>query len=102
MRTLATVFVVAMFATVVLSAALFAAAITALPYVVIGNAIALLIRARQRPTTVNQLPQRHAPATYRVPRQIAPSGWVYVPVWVGPPPQSATPVIDGEVIEDLH
>jgi hypothetical protein len=29
-----------------------------------------------------------------------PGGWVYVPVWVGPPPQPAMPVIEAEFVSD--
>jgi hypothetical protein len=27
-------------------------------------------------------------------------GWMYVPVWVGPPPQPAMPVIEAEFVRD--
>jgi xanthine/uracil permease len=29
-----------------------------------------------------------------------PAGWVHVPVWVGPPPQPAMPVIEAEFVSD--
>ena len=103
MRTLTTVFVAGLFATLVVSAALFAFAISALPYVAVGTAIAVLIKSRQRPTAAaSQSLYRYSPAPPVTARPIPPSGWVYVPLWMGPPPQATLPVIDAEVIEDSN
>lgn len=101
MRTLTTIFAVSAFAVLLLSAAVLALAIELLPYVAIGCAIAVLIKSR-RPQTVaaRQVPYRHAPTPQSQPHSVPPSGWAYVPVWVGPAPQSAMPVIDAEVIEE--
>ena len=100
MRTLTTIFAVSAFAVLLLSAAILALAIELLPYVAIGCAIAVLIKSR-RPQTVaaGQVSYRHHDAAV-APHSVRPSGWAYVPVWVGPAPQSAMPVIDAEVIEE--
>jgi hypothetical protein len=54
-----------------------------------GAVVALaggLVPPRQRPVPPRQRP--------------LPGGWVYVPVWVGPPPQPAMPVIEAEFVSD--
>jgi hypothetical protein len=101
MRTAATVLAVSAFAFLVLSAAVLAVAIALLPYVAIGCAIAVLIKSRRPPTVAaRQAPYRCAPMPRSLPSAFASSGWVYVPVWVGPSRHAAMPVIDAEVVED--
>ena len=65
-----------------------------------SGVIAVLITSR-RPQTVAAA-KCHTAIHRRRSRSAfgAPSGWAYVPVWVGPAPQSAMPVIDAEVIEE--
>jgi hypothetical protein len=66
-----------------------------------------LVPPRQRPAPPRQRPaappQRPVPPRERPepPRhRPLPGGWVYVPVWVGPPPQPAMPVIEAEFVSD--
>jgi hypothetical protein len=99
MRTLSTIFVVGLFATLVLGALLLAVAVELLPCIAIGCAIAVLMRCRQRPGVTASL-LAYRPGVTSQPQVVTPSGWVYVPVWVGPSPQPAVPVIDAEVIEE--
>src|SRR5258707_11418329 len=99
MRTLMTLFAMSAIMVLLLVGAVVALMVQLLPYIIVGMVIGALLRRRRRP---------HPPAPrpgYRQPlpppqRQLPPGGWVYVPVWVGPPPQRPRPVIDAEVIED--
>jgi hypothetical protein len=74
--------------------AIVALAVQLLPYIIVGMVIGVLLRRRRRPVYRQPLPPPH--------RQLPPppGRWVYVPVWVGPPPQRFKPVIDADVIED--
>jgi hypothetical protein len=100
MRTLLTIVAVCALVVVLTAGAIVALAIELLPYIVVGFVIAALMRSRGRRRDAAARPLcRPAPA---VPPQgqVEPGGWVYVPVWVGPRPRTAMPVIDAEVIED--
>jgi hypothetical protein len=68
-----------------------------LPYVVLGIAIGAIVQSRRR-----QRARVYQPPVPPVPRlqPLPPGGWVYVPVWVAPPPQRTTPVIEAEFIRD--
>ena|SRR5258707_7566137 len=102
MRTLMTLFAMSAIMVLLLVGAVVALMVQLLPYIIVGMVIGVLLRRRRRPHPL--APRR----VYRQPltspqRQLPPSGrWVYVPVWVGPPPQRPKPVIDAEVIEHPH
>jgi hypothetical protein len=81
---------------VVLFGAAFALVLQVLPYVILGMVVGAVIRRRQR----QPMPVRRAAPAPLPPRPLTPGGWVYVPVWVGPPPQRPMPVIDAEFIRD--
>jgi hypothetical protein len=80
-----------------LAGAFIALAVELLPYVVLGIVIGAIIQGRQR-----QQARAHRPPVPPAPRRqpLPPGGWLYVPVWVGPPPQPTMPVIDAEFIRD--
>jgi hypothetical protein len=80
-----------------LAGALIALAVELLPYVVLGIVIGAIIQGRQR-----QHARARRPPVPPAPRQqpLPPGRWLYVPVWVGPPPQRTMPVIDAEFIRD--
>lgn len=67
------------------------------PYVLLGVVVGLIIQNRRRP---------RQPQVYRAPpppqNPLPPGGWVYVPVWVDPPPALPRPgpVINAEFIRD--
>jgi hypothetical protein len=83
-----------------LAGAVVALMVQLLPYIIVGIVIGALLqrRRRHRPRVVQSVCR-----SSMQPRQahaVAPSGWAYVPVWVGPPLRPPMPVIDAEVIED--
>jgi hypothetical protein len=82
-----------------LAGAFIALAVELLPYVVLGIVIGAIIQGRRR-----QQGRAHRPLVPPAPRQqpLSSGGWVYVPVWVGPPPQRSMPVIDAELIRDTR
>ncbi|MDT5347849.1 MAG: hypothetical protein QOH91_1136 [Mycobacterium sp.] len=80
-----------------LAGAFIALAVELLPYVVLGIVIGAIIQGRQRQQARAHRPPV-PPALRRQP--LPPGGWLYVPVWVGPPPQPTMPVIDAEFIRD--
>jgi hypothetical protein len=72
-----------------------------LPYVVLGIVIGAVAARRRRQR--QSIDRRPVPPRHRAvpPRQrLLPGRWVYVPVWVGPPPQPAMPVIEAEFVRD--
>jgi ABC-type Fe3+ transport system permease subunit len=96
MRTLTTVLVlVAIFGVLVVGAAV-ALAVELLPYVVLGIVIGAVIRSRRQQRSPVSRPSPPPPPQ----RQLPPGGWVYVPVWVIPPPPRSMPVIDAEFVRD--
>jgi hypothetical protein len=96
MRTLTTVLVlVAIFGVLVVGAAV-ALAVELLPYVVLGVVIGAVIRSRRQQRSPVYRPSPPPPPQ----RQLPPGGWVYVPVWVTPPPPRSMPVIDAEFVRD--
>jgi hypothetical protein len=82
-----------------LAGVLIALAVELLPYVVLGIVIGAIIQGRRR-----QQARVYQPPVPPTPRRqpLPPGGWVYVPVWVGPPPQRSMPVIDAELIRDTR
>jgi hypothetical protein len=80
-----------------LAGAFIALAVELLPYVVLGIVIGAIIQSRRRQQSRVSLPPV-PPAPQRQP--LPPGGWVYVPVWVGPPRQRTMPVIDAEFVRD--
>jgi hypothetical protein len=88
-------------AMVLTAGAVVALAVELLPYIIVGMVIGVLLRRRRRPHPLAPRPvyrQPLPPSQRQLPQP--PGGWVYVPVWVGPPPQRPRPVIDAEVIAD--
>jgi hypothetical protein len=84
---------------VLIAGAVVALAVQLLPYIIVGIVIGVLLRRRRQPHSLVPRPvYRPLPPPQR--QLPPPNGWVYVPVWVGPPPQRARRVIDAEVIED--
>jgi hypothetical protein len=82
-----------------MAGAFIALAVELLPYVLLGIVIGAVIQGRRRqPTRVYRPPVQPAPRQQPLP----PGGWVYVPVWVAPPPQRPMPVIDAEFVRDPH
>jgi hypothetical protein len=80
-----------------LAGAFIALAVELLPYVVLGIVIGAIIQGRRRQQARTYRPPV-PPAPQRQP--LPPGGWVYVPVWVGPPPQRTMRVIDAEFVRD--
>jgi hypothetical protein len=80
-----------------LAGAFIALAVELLPYVVLGIVIGAIVQSRR-----HQQARVYRPPVPPVPRQqpLPAGGWVYVPVWVGPPPQRPMPVIDAEFVRD--
>ena len=78
-----------------------------IPYLLLAAAITLAVHALRRRGAP---PVRHRPAlpppqagyrTHAGQVGAPPGGWVFLPVWVGPPPRRPNPaVIDAEVIDD--
>jgi hypothetical protein len=99
MRTLLAFRVLRAFLVVFAAGAILAVAIALLPYLVVGFVIAAVMQSRRRQRAASRPVYR---PSLPVPpqRQVTPGGWVYLPVWVGPPPRPTMPVIDAEVIED--
>jgi hypothetical protein len=97
MRTLTAFLAFGAILIMLLAGAFIALAVELLPYVVLGIVIGAIIQGRRR-----QHARVYRPPAPPAPRQqpLPPGGWVYVPVWVGPPPQRSMPVIDAEFIRD--
>ena|SRR5258708_6688364 len=99
MRTLTAFLAFGAILIMLLVGAFVALAVEVLPYVVLGIVIGAIIQGRRR-----QQAGAHRPPVPPAPRRqpLPPGGWVYVPVWVGPPPQRTVPVIDAEFIRDTR
>jgi hypothetical protein len=97
MRTLTAVLGFGAIVIMLLAGAFIALAVELLPYVVLGIVIGAVIQDRRR-----QQARAYGPPPRPAPRRppLPPGGWVYVPVWVGPPPQPSMPVIEAEFIRD--
>jgi hypothetical protein len=97
MRTLIAVLGFGAILLILFAGAFIALAVELLPYVALGIVIGAIIQCRRR-----QQARAHRPPVPPAPRRqpLPPGGWVYVPVWVGPPPQRTLPVIDAEFIRD--
>jgi hypothetical protein len=97
MRTLTAFLAFGAILIMLLAGAFIALAVELLPYVVLGIVIGAIIQGRQR-----QHARARRPPVPPAPRQqpLPPGRWLYVPVWVGPPPQRTMPVIDAEFIRD--
>jgi hypothetical protein len=97
MRTLMSLFVTSAIIVVLIVGVVVARAVGLLPYIIVGMVIGVLLRRRRLP---------HPRPVYRQPLQppqhpLPPPGrWVYVPVWVGPPPRRPKPVIDAQFVRD--
>jgi len=91
-----TFFAICTFAAVLLAGAVAALMVQLLPYIIIGMVIGVVVRRRRHRAASEYRPQVSA----RSERPVTASGWVYLAVWVGPPPRQQMPVIDAEVIED--
>ena len=107
MRTLLGFVVMSAIVAVLIVGAVVQLIIQLIPYLLLAAAIAVAVQALRRHSAP---PVRHRPALpppqprYRTHAgQVGPppGGWVFLPVWVGPPPRRPGPaVIDAEVIED--
>ena len=99
MRILLGFLALAAVAAVLTAGAVVLLAVELLPYIIVGMVIGALLRRHRRPHPVAPRPVYRQPPPPQ--RQLPPpGGWVYVPVWVGPPAQRPKPVIDAEVIAD--
>lgn len=101
MRTLMALFAMTAIVGLLLMGAVVALMVQVLPYIIIGMVIGVLLQRRRRrggPPVVRSA--YRAPVPPRSAYAVAPSGWAYVPVWVGPSPRQQMPVIDAEIIED--
>ncbi|PXX06382.1 hypothetical protein [Mycolicibacterium moriokaense] len=96
MRTLTAVLGFGAIVIILLAGAFVALAFELLPYAVLGIVIGAVIQGRRR----QQARVYRHPIPPPRPRPLPPGGWVYVPVWVGPPPQPLMPVIEAEFIRD--
>ncbi len=96
MRTLAAFLGFGAILLMLLAGAFIAPAVELLPYVVLGIVIGAIIQGRRRQQARVYRPPIAPPRQQPLP----PGGWVYVPVWVGPPPQRTMPVIHAEFIRD--
>jgi hypothetical protein len=100
MRTLMGFVAMSAIVVVLLAGAVVALAVQLLPYIIVGMVIGALVRRRRRPYPPAPRPVYRRPLPPPQHQLPPPGGWVYVPVWIGPPPQRPRPVIDAEVIED--
>jgi hypothetical protein len=100
MRTLMGFIVMSAIVVLLLVGAVVALMVQLLPYIVVGMVIGVLLQRRRRPHPLAPRPVYRQPLPPPKRPLPPPGGWVYLPVWVGPPPQRPRSVIDAEVIED--
>ena len=100
MRILMTLFAMSAIVGLLLVGAVVALMVQLLPYIIVGMVIGALLRRRRRGRPPVVRSAYRAPVAPRSAYAVTPSGWAYVPVWVGPSPRRPMPVIDAEVIED--
>jgi hypothetical protein len=96
MRTLIAVLGFGAILIMLLAGAFIALAVELLPYVLLGIAIGAIVGSRRRQHA--RLDRPPVPPALRQ-QPLPAGGWVYVPVWVAPPPQPMR-AIDAEFVRD--
>jgi hypothetical protein len=107
MRTIFGFMVVSAIVAVLIVGAVIQLLIQLIPYLILAAGIVVAVHALRRRSTP-PVPYRPAlpppqPRHRTHPRRVGPppGAWVFVPVWVAPPPRRPDPsVIDAEIIED--
>ena len=100
MRPLMTLFGMCAIVALLFVGAAVALLVQLLPYIVMGMVIGALLRRRHCRSTPATYPVYRATEPSQSAPTLPPPGWVYLPVWVGPPPRQPMPVLDGQVIGD--